>query len=219
MMPTKTLLLASAAMLAVTACTPIETSTNNPRQRTTEGAIIGGLLGAAVGARTGTNDTDSRNQAIAGALVGAAAGGLLGDRLDRQAAALQSQVSGSTQIINTGSEILVRMPQDILFAVDSASLRPDLRSDLRAVARNLLEYPDSTIVVTGHTDNTGSAAYNQSLSERRANAVASELIANGVPAFRIQAVGRGFTQPIASNDTAAGRAQNRRVEIAIRPNR
>ena len=218
MMPTKTLLLASAAMLAVTACTPIETTTNNPRQRTTEGAIIGGLLGAAVGARTGTNDRDSRNQAIVGALAGAAAGGLLGDRLDRQAAALQSQVSGSTQIINTGSEILVRMPQDILFAVDSASLRPDLRSDLRAVAQNLLEYPDSTIVVTGHTDNTGSAAYNQSLSERRANAVASELIGNGVPASRIRAIGRGFTQPIASNDTAAGRAQNRRVEIAIRPN-
>jgi outer membrane protein OmpA-like peptidoglycan-associated protein len=218
MTPTKTLLAASAAILAVTACTPIETNTGNPRQRTTEGAILGGLAGAVIGARTGTNDRDSRNQAIAGALVGAAAGGLLGDRLDRQAAALQSQVSPGTGVAVVGDEIRVQMPTDILFAVDSASLRPDLRSDLRAVARNLLEYPDSTIIVTGHTDNTGSAAYNQSLSERRANAVASELIGNGVPAFRIRAIGRGFSQPIASNDTAAGRAQNRRVEITIRPN-
>lgn len=218
MMATKTLLLASAAILAVTACTPIETNTGNPRQRTTEGAIIGGLAGAALGARTATNNRDRRNQAIIGAALGAGAGGLIGDRLDRQAAALQSSVSGNTQVINTGSEIRVQMPNDILFAVDSATLRPDLRADLRAVARNLLEYPQSTIIVTGHTDNTGSAAYNQQLSERRANAVRAELIANGVPAGRIVAQGRGLTQPIASNDTAAGRAQNRRVEITIRPN-
>ncbi len=218
MIPTKTLLLASAAILAVTACTPIQTDTGNPRQRTTEGAIIGGLAGAALGARTATNNRDRRNQALIGAALGAGAGGLIGDRLDRQAAALQSSVSGNTQVINTGSELRVQMPNDILFAVDSASLRPDLRSDLRAVARNLIEYPDSTIVVVGHTDNTGSAAYNQALSERRANAVASELIANGVPASRVRAVGRGLTQPIASNDTAAGRAQNRRVDITIRPN-
>ncbi len=218
MIPTKTLLLASAAILAITACTPIQTDTGNPRQRTTEGAIIGGLAGAALGARTATNNRDRRNQALIGAALGAGAGGLIGDRLDRQAAALQSSVSGNTQVINTGSELRVQMPNDILFAVDSASLRPDLRSDLRAVARNLIEYPDSTIVVVGHTDNTGSAAYNQALSERRANAVASELIANGVPASRVRAVGRGLTQPIASNDTAAGRAQNRRVDITIRPN-
>jgi outer membrane protein OmpA-like peptidoglycan-associated protein len=218
MMPTKLLLAASAAALALAACTPIQTDTGNPRQRTTEGAIIGGLAGAALGARTATNNRDRRNQAIVGAALGAGAGGLIGDRLDRQAAALQASVSGNTQVINTGNEIRVQMPNDILFAVDSASLRPDLRADLRAVARNLLEYPQSTIVVTGHTDNTGSAAYNQSLSERRANAVAAELIGNGVPANRIQAVGRGLSQPIASNATAQGRAQNRRVDITIRPN-
>jgi outer membrane protein OmpA-like peptidoglycan-associated protein len=86
------------------------------------------------------------------------------------------------------------------------------------VASSLLSYPDTLIIVTGHTDNTGSAAYNQSLSERRASAVSAELIANGVPGRRVVSRGAGLTQPIASNATAAGRAQNRRVEIVIRPN-
>ncbi len=109
------------------------------------------------------------------------------------------------------------MPQDILFAVDSATLRSDLRMDLRTIAANLQRYPDSLIRVVGHTDNTGSAAYNQALSERRADAVAAELIGAGVSGRRVIAEGRGFSQPIASNATESGRAQNRRVEITIRP--
>jgi outer membrane protein OmpA-like peptidoglycan-associated protein len=106
-----------------------------------------------------------------------------------------------------------------LFATDSAAVRPDLRSDLNAVAASLLRYPNSTIQVVGHTDNTGTAAYNQDLSQRRAVSVASILRESGVPGGRIAAVGRGEDQPIASNLTPEGRAQNRRVEIIIRPNR
>ena len=109
------------------------------------------------------------------------------------------------------------MPQDILFATDSASLRPDLTSDLMTVASSLNEYPRTTVQVIGHTDNTGDAAYNQQLSARRASSVANILIQNGVSAGRIQSFGRGEDQPRASNLTPEGRQQNRRVDIVILP--
>jgi outer membrane protein OmpA-like peptidoglycan-associated protein len=121
------------------------------------------------------------------------------------------------QIVNTGRELIVTMPQDILFDVDSTFVQPSLRSDLRALATNLQQYPNSSVAVIGHTDNTGTAAYNQDLSSRRANAVANILIDAGVSAGRVRAIGRGEDEPIASNLSAAGRQQNRRVEIVIRP--
>ncbi len=110
------------------------------------------------------------------------------------------------------------MPQDLLFATDSATLRLDLIRVRQAVGRAQLKYPNSTVQVVGHTDNSGSAAYNQDLSQRRAVSVANVLRESGVPNGRISAYGRGEDQPIASNLTPAGRAQNRRVEIIIRPN-
>ena len=110
------------------------------------------------------------------------------------------------------------MPQDILFALDSAAVRSDLRRDLGVVAGNLQAYPNSTISIEGHTDNTGPANYNRILSQRRANAVADILVNNGVTPARLYAVGRGENEPVASNLSATGRAQNRRVEIVIRPN-
>lgn len=206
-------LAATAALALLAGCTDPMTGDLN---RTQTGVITGALAGAVLGRNVGGGDR-TRN-AMIGAGVGALAGGLIGQQLDRQAAELRRDLGGNIGVINTGSEIVVTMPQDILFAVDSATLRPDLRRDLMTVAQSLLAYPDTTIFVTGHTDNTGSAAYNQTLSERRANAVGAELMANGVPPRRIVARGAGFTQPIASNDTPQGRAQNRRVEITIRPN-
>ena len=109
------------------------------------------------------------------------------------------------------------MPQDILFAVDSAAINSSLRSDLGVLAGSLQRYPGSTVQVVGHTDNTGAAAYNQDLSEHRAGSVASALINSGVDSRRIRAIGRGENNPIASNLTVEGRAQNRRVDITIRP--
>jgi outer membrane protein OmpA-like peptidoglycan-associated protein len=120
-------------------------------------------------------------------------------------------------VTNTGEYLIVNMPQDLLFATDSASVRPDLTADLRTVAASLLKYPNSRIEVIGHTDNTGSAAYNQDLSQRRAVSVAGVLRESGVPSGRLAAYGRGEDQPVASNLTPEGRAQNRRVEIIIRP--
>jgi outer membrane protein OmpA-like peptidoglycan-associated protein len=121
-------------------------------------------------------------------------------------------------IQNTGDRLIVTLPQDILFAVDSTHITPSLRSDLSVLAQNLINYPNSTIQIIGHTDNTGSADYNQSLSTERALAVSSILQQNGVPQFRIQSTGRGESQPIASNLTPEGRAQNRRVDVVILPN-
>ena len=109
------------------------------------------------------------------------------------------------------------MPQDILFALDSASVRSGLRRDLGVVANNLQAYPNSTIKILGHTDNTGSGSYNEALSQRRADAVANILMNNGVEPVLLRTVGRREDDPIANNLTAEGRAQNRRVEIIIRP--
>ena len=122
-------------------------------------------------------------------------------------------------VTNYGDYLVVNMPQDVLFATDSAALRPDLSRDVQAVAQSLLKYPNSTIQVIGHTDNTGTAAYNQDLSQRRAASVAGVLMGSGVPSSRIATIGRGEDQPIASNLTPEGRSKNRRVEIIIRPTR
>lgn len=203
----------AVAVLALGACTnPGGTGTN----RTQDGAAIGAVLGGLFGATAGKGN--QLGQAAAGALVGGAIGGLIGADLDRQAAELEGSMSNGVGVVNTGSELVVTMPQDVLFATDSASLRPDLRQDLNTLAASLLRYPNTRIEVVGHTDNVGEALYNQNLSQARANSVASVLMGAGVPPSRIVAYGRGEDQPVASNLTAQGRAQNRRVEIIIRPN-
>lgn len=188
----------------------------DPNARTKGGAVTGAAIGALIGAKSGGDDKLAK--AVVGAAVGGALGGAIGNAMDRQAAELRAQMSPNTTITNTGNALVVTMPQDILFATDSANLRPDLQGDIRAVAANLVRYPNSRVEVVGHTDNTGSAAYNQDLSERRARSVAGVLMSGGVPGSRISAYGRGEDQPIASNLTEAGKAQNRRVEIIIRPN-
>jgi len=208
------LVIASVSLLALAACNP-STQTVAGGPRATTGAVTGALVGAAIGA---TAPGDSRlAQAAAGAIIGGALGGVIGSTLDRQAADLQRSVSNQTKVVNNGNSLTVTMPQDILFATNSATLRPDLQRDLNAVAANLLNYPDSTIEIVGHTDNTGTAALNQDLSQRRANAVADQLRGAGVPNRRIIAIGRGEDFPIATNLTPEGRALNRRVEIVIRP--
>jgi outer membrane protein OmpA-like peptidoglycan-associated protein len=206
-----------AATLAATACTDPAYGPGGDYERTRQGAMIGAAAGALLGAsRQGSNDLE---QAAAGAVVGGIVGGVIGNILDKQAQELRGDLSGNVGVIRDGDRLIVRMPQDLLFDVDSTYVRPDLQRDLGVVAQSLLDYPDSTVEVVGHTDNTGSASYNQDLSERRARSVAGILISDGVPARRIAAYGRGEDQPIASNYTPEGRQQNRRVEIIIRANR
>lgn len=208
------ILLATLGAMTLAGCVGPTTDDN---KRTRTGAVTGALIGGALGATR--NGDDKLVKAAVGAALGAAIGGAIGSSLDKQAAELRNSIGNDrVSVTNTGSELIVNLPQDILFATDSATLRGDLTQDMRAVAQSLLNYPDSRVDVIGHTDNVGEARYNQDLSQRRADSVASVLRANGVPSSRLVAYGRGEDQPIASNLSEAGRAQNRRVEIIIRPN-
>ncbi|MFV2033842.1 MAG: OmpA family protein [Halocynthiibacter sp.] len=210
------LLLVTASALTLSACTDPDYQTGN-QNRTRDGALIGGALGALLGSTSGAGSNRVRNAVIGGA-IGAGVGAAIGNELDKQAAELRRDLGNDrVQITNTGSELIVTMPQDILFAVDSSTVRPDLQGDLRVLARNLQDYPDTTVDVIGHTDNTGEAGYNQSLSARRASAVASVLLGAGVSGSRVRSYGRGEDEPVASNLTPEGRSQNRRVVIVIRP--
>lgn len=219
---TTTILAASGLMILGACADPSMTGTGmsgtTGMSRTQQGALAGAAAGAIYGA---TRDSDSNNEgrdAARGAIVGGIAGAIAGNILDRQAAALQQSISNpNVQIVNHGSYLQVVMPEGILFATNSAAVSGPAQSDLYAVARNLNQYPNSRVEVIGHTDNTGSAAYNLDLSQRRAQSVAGILAAAGVSQGRLSATGRGLTQPVASNATEAGRAQNRRVEIIIRP--
>ena len=209
--------LAAAAPLALAACTDPAMMGGPEQNRTRDGAILGGVLGAAAGL-AGSDDEDRGRNAVIGAALGAGAGAAIGNRLDRQEAALRADLGdGRIQIENTGEVLIVRMPQDILFALNSADLQPGIVPDLRAVAANLNRFPDGTVDVIGHTDNTGAASFNLELSQRRAQSVANVLTGAGVPQGRLRVIGVGDDRPRASNLSPEGRALNRRVEIVIRP--
>ena len=214
------LIIGLTAGLFVTGCVSGTGSTmSDPDANAREGAIAGAIIGGVAGAVTGKGSgSDRLGRAIGGAVIGAAVGGIGGTLIDQQEADLRGSLGGNVTVTNMGGYLVVNMPQDLLFTTDSASLRPDLLSDLNAVAASLNRYPDSTVEVIGHTDNAGTSAYNIDLSQRRASSVASSLIGYGVPSSRVRAYGRGENQPIASNLTPQGMALNRRVEIIIRPN-
>lgn len=217
MKTTRILALCTASALALSACTSPDAYSDDPRQRTKEGATVGAIAGGILGAITGDGDNRGR-RAITGAIIGGAAGAAIGYNLDQQAAELQRDFSdGRIQIINNGDHLLVRMPNDVLFEVDSSYVNPGLRADLSVLATSLNRYPGSTIEVVGHTDGDGSPDYNYALSERRAGSVADILIGAGVSASRINAYGRGEDDPVATNLTPEGKAQNRRVDIKIVP--
>ncbi len=210
------IVLAAAAMLGLSACQM--TDPENPNRNSQTHAAVGAGLGALVGIAVGDSPEERARGAVLGAIVGGTIGAVGGAQLDRQEAELRSQMGSQVGIVNTGSQLIVTMPQDILFATDSATLSGALQNDLYTLAGSLNRYPDTTINVVGHTDNVGSASYNQSLSQRRAQAVSSVLINAGVAPFRVRSIGRGEDQPVATNLTPQGRQQNRRVEIIITPN-
>lgn len=212
------IVISTIALLGLTACVDPNAYPGQANPRATNGAVMGGIIGAVAGASQ--KGDDKLAKAVIGGAIGAAVGGAIGATLDQQAADLRGSIGNQNiSVTNNGEYLVVNMPQDVLFATDSANLRPDLARDIKAIAANLIRYPNSQIEVVGHTDNSGSAAYNQDLSQRRAVSVANVLRESGVQNGRIAAFGRGEDQPIASNLSAAGRAQNRRVEIFIRPTR
>ncbi|MEN8834045.1 MAG: OmpA family protein [Pacificibacter sp.] len=214
-MKTRTLIaLPLVATLAVAGCTDMS-DMSDPNSKARQGAITGALVGGIIG--LAKNDGNV-GKGVGGAIIGGALGAGVGSLLDKQEADLRQQMGNdNVSIVNTGSELIVTLPQDILFATDSSVVRAGLQSDISALARNLQDYPSTTVQVIGHTDNVGSAAYNQELSTRRASAVAAILTSNGVQPYRVHPYGRGEDAPVATNLTPEGREQNRRVEIVISP--
>ncbi len=214
------LLLAAVSTLALSACVPPQNfNPNDPNQRTRNGALFGAGAGALLGALTADDNDNKLEHAIGGAVVGELGGAVVGNILDKQAAELQRDITtNGVRIVNEGNQLRVILPEGILFPVDSAAVQPGIMNDLYTVADSLNRYPGTRVEVIGHTDNTGAAAYNQDLSQRRATAVAAVLRNAGVSGGRIVPYGRGEDMPIASNLTPAGKAQNRRVEIVIIPN-
>lgn len=212
-----TLAVALSGIIALGACTdPASLGSNDPNQKAKGGAILGAILGAGIGLAT-AGDNKAKSMAL-GAVIGGAAGGLIGHDMDKQAAELRADLANDgISITTTGDRLIVSLPQDITFDTDSFTVRSALRSDLGRVANNLLRYPNSTVQVVGHTDNEGDATYNLGLSLRRATAVADILQSAGVAANRVQTTGQGEEQPVASNLTVQGRAQNRRVDIIVVP--
>lgn len=205
-----------AAMMATTACT----TDPNTGQRQISKAAIGGIGGALGGYLLGdlVGGRSDRTEKILGAGIGAIAGAGVGSYMDAQERKLREQTAGSgVDVIRDGDNLLLRMPSGITFAYDRSDVQPQFQPTLNEVASVLAQYPMTYIDVLGHTDSDGADAYNQTLSERRASAVATYLSSHGVQSARIGTRGYGETQPIASNTTEEGKALNRRVEIKIAP--
>jgi outer membrane protein OmpA-like peptidoglycan-associated protein len=181
------------------------------------GALIGAGAGGTVGAVIGNQTGSTARGAIIGAVVGGLAGTIIGNQMDQQAKGIQQTVAGAT-VERVGEGIQVTFASGLLFAFDDEQILPAAAENLRNLAASLNQYPNTNVLIVGHTDASGTADYNQALSERRAQAAADFLVSQGVSASRLRTVGRGETEPVATNATDAGRAQNRRVEVAIYAN-
>ena len=192
------------------------------RDKTRKGAVIGGVAGAIAGTIIGNNKRlggkgDAKRGAVVGTVVGAATGAIVGAMMDKQERELR-QIEGIDVARTDEDELKVTVRNEILFDFDSAGLRSSSRDELREMAEVFNRYNDTQIVVAGHTDSTGSASYNDRLSDRRASAVANYLENVGVRGSRLDAVGYGESRPKSDNSTASGRQRNRRVELYVRAN-
>lgn len=185
-------------------------SANNTEKGGAIGAGAGGVVGTMIGAASGNTAVG----AIVGAAVGGTAGALIGRRMDKQAEELQQDLQNAT-VERVGEGIRITFDSGLLFDVNSDNLQATTRADLGELTATLKKYDDTNILIEGHTDATGTEEYNQDLSERRADAVAGYLLQAGVGDERLATHGYGEDQPVADNETEAGRQQNRRVEVAI----
>ncbi|WP_395650872.1 OmpA family protein [Brevundimonas sp.] len=208
------------ALLGATACTTTDPYSSAPRRNNTAtGALAGALGGAVLGYLTNTsNGEEGRKNALIGAGVGALGGAAVGQYMDRQQRALEAELSGTgVGVARQGDNLVLRMPSDVTFAVNQSNIEPRFDATLADVANVLRQYDQSMVDIIGHTDSSGGDAINQPLSERRAVSVADALIRNGVQRERLYVAGNSARTPVVSNATPEGRAQNRRVEVLIRP--
>ena len=208
------LFISSALML--TSCESIQNANN-----TQKGAAIGTASGAVIGGILGNNIGKGKNAALGavlGGIVGGVAGGVIGNKMDKQANDIKNALPGA-EVERVGEGIKITLSENMVnFAFNSAELTSSAKTNLDKLATVLINNPDTNINIYGHTDNKGTAQVNQKISENRANSVKNYLISKGIAFSRMITMGRGFSEPIASNDTDAGRAQNRRVEFAITAN-
>jgi outer membrane protein OmpA-like peptidoglycan-associated protein len=182
--------------------------------KTQTGAVVGTAGGAVVGGAIGKVAGSTAKGAIIGAVVGGVAGAVIGAQMDKQAKELEQNIKGA-KVERVGEGIQVTFESGLLYDFDSDVVRPEAKTNLHELAASLDKYPGTDLLILGHTDQLGSTAYNQALSERRANSAATYLMSQGVNGARIAARGLGETEPIASNETEAGRQANRRVEVSI----
>ena len=195
-----------------------------PQSNTGKGAAYGAAGGAVAGAVLGQvigGDTEGTLVgAAAGAAIGAAAGAGVGHMMDRQEAEMRDALAASeaAAVRREGELLAITLKGDVTFDLDSDMVRPGLYNELDRIAQIMIKYPETSILVEGHTDSTGSETYNQQLSERRATNVKNLLVQRGVQDFRVNIIGYGESRPVATNATPEGRQMNRRVEIRINPN-
>jgi outer membrane protein OmpA-like peptidoglycan-associated protein len=203
----------------VTGCETLDPYTREEQTSSaTKGAMIGAAAGAVVGLISGDDAVERRQHALILAGVGALAGGAIGNYQDRQEAELRAELEGTgVSVTRIGDNITLNMPGNVTFATDSSDLSPAFFDVLNSVGKVLGEFDKTVVEVAGHTDSTGSDAYNQSLSERRAQSVSSYLTSQGVIPQRLIIIGMGESRPVSDNTTASGRQANRRVEITMVP--
>jgi len=217
-MRTKIIAALAAAALA-TACTTTDPITGEQKiSNTAGGALLGAGVGALAGLAVGGSPRAQRNAVLIGAGVGALAGGAIGNYMDQQEAELRSSLQGTgVGVVRNGNNLSLIMPSNITFGSDQDQINPGFYPTLNAVSVVLRKYNRTLVDVNGHTDSTGDDNYNFRLSERRALSVANYITSQGNDSRRFSVLGFGETQPIASNGTESGRAQNRRVEIQLAP--
>tara|TARA_R110000868_G_scaffold291517_2_gene551885 strand:+ start:1447 stop:2103 length:657 start_codon:yes stop_codon:yes gene_type:complete len=214
----KTILAFAVATFGLAGCMTYDPYTGGEKTSSaTKGSIIGAIGGAAIGAAT-SSKSDRGKGALIGAAGGAAIGGGIGYYMDKQEAELRRKLEGTgVRVVRNGDQIELVMPGNITFDLNESSIKPAFSGTLESVALVLKEYDKTIIQIEGHTDSSGSDSYNQLLSERRASSVRDFLLNQGIAPKRTRAVGYGERYPVASNDTAAGREQNRRVELTLVP--
>ncbi|MBW8822696.1 MAG: OmpA family protein [Xanthomonadales bacterium] len=207
-----------ASMLAGCASYTGQTNDPNDPNRTRRGALIGAGVGAAVGLLAGTSAKNRREKAMLGAGIGALAGGGIGVYQDRQEAELRRQTQGTgVQVQRDGDVIKLNLPDGVTFDFNKTDVKPQFYPALNNIAHTISQYNQTIVEINGHTDNVGTVAVNQRISEQRAQSVANYLSSQGVQSVRMETHGYNFQYPIADNNTDAGRAANRRVEIRLVP--
>ena len=207
----------SLSVLSLSALVLVSANACASLNKKQEGAIIGAGAGAVIGGAIGKYNGSTAKGAIIGAVVGGAAGAIIGHQMDQQAKEIQQNIPGAT-VTRIGEGLAVTFASGLLYDFDSDVIKPTAAQNLRTLAQSLTKYPNTDILIVGHTDATGADSYNQALSERRARSAQNFLVGEAVAPARLRSAGRGETEPIASNNDEAGMALNRRVEIAIYAN-